>query len=68
MTQAHENYLHSIKDDLVAKGAAYVADKEEAPKVVLIRKNLDNFLDGVEDAQAKIAQSGTVNIESFVEG
>ena len=68
MTQAHETYLHSIKDDLVAKGNAYVADKEEAPKVVPIRKNLDNFLDGVEDAQAKIAQSGTVNIESFVEG
>ena len=67
MTHAHENYLHSIKDDLVAKGNAYVADKEEAPKVVPIRKNLDDFLDGVEDAQAKIAQNGTVNVESFVE-
>ena len=68
MTQAHEKYLHSIKDDLVAKGNAYVADKEEAPKVVPIRKNLDNFLDGVEDAQATIAQNGKVNVESFVEG
>jgi hypothetical protein len=68
MTQAHENYLHSIKDDLVAKGTAYVADKEEAPKVVSIRKNLDNFLDGVEDAEATIENGRTVKVESFVEG
>ena len=68
MTQAHENYLHSIKDDLVAKGAAYVADKEEAPKVVPIRKNLDDFLDGVEDAQVSIEQGTTIKAESFVDG
>lgn len=68
MTQAHENYLHSIKDDLVAKGNAYVADKEEAPKVVPIRKNLDDFLDGVEDAQASIEQGTTIKAESFVDG
>lgn len=68
MTQAHENYLHSIKNDLVAKGNAYVADKEEAPKVVPIRKNLDDFLDGVEDAQASIEQGTTIKAESFVDG
>lgn len=68
MTQAHENYLHSIKDDLVAKGNAYVADREEAPKVVPIRKNLDDFLDGVEDAQASIEQGTTIKAESFVDG
>lgn len=68
MTQAHENYLHSIKDDLVAKGNAYVADKEETPKVVPIRKNLDDFLDGVEDAQASIEQGTTIKAESFVDG
>lgn len=68
ITQAHENYLHSIKDDLVAKGNAYVADKEEAPKVVPIRKNLDDFLDGVEDAQASIEQGTTIKAESFVDG
>lgn len=68
MTQAHETYLHSIKDDLVAKGKAYVADKEEAPKVVSIRKNLNNFFDGVEDAEGTVSRGGTVKVESFVEG
>jgi hypothetical protein len=68
MTKEHENYLHSIKDDLIAKGNAYVAEKEEAPKVVPIRKNLDDFLDGVEDAEITIAQGNTLKVESFVEG
>jgi hypothetical protein len=70
MTHAHETYLHSIKDDLIAKGNAYVADKEEAPKakVVSIRKNLDDFLDGVEDAEVAFEKNRTINIETFVEG
>lgn len=68
MTQAHEAYLHSIKDDLIAKGNAYVADKEEAPKVVSIRNNLSNFFDGVEDAEDTVTAGGTVKVDSFVEG
>jgi len=67
MPQTHIDYLFKIKDDMVQKGKAYVTEKEEAPKVVAIRKNLDNFLDGVEDAQATIVQGGTVKVESFVE-
>lgn len=67
MTQALETYLHSIKDDLVKRGDAYVADKEEVPKVVSIRKNLHNFLDSVEQAEDAIAQGRTIKVETFVE-
>ena len=68
LTESTEAYIEKQKDVWLSQAASYVADKEEAPKVVNIRDNLNKFAIGVDDSIERIINGTQItNYKDFVE-
>ena len=69
MTEKHTEFLMNLRPILVDKGNAFVADKEEAPAVKLsvVRNNLPDFIDSVEDAFHHVISGQNVKVESLID-
>ena len=68
MPKSSEAYFHSLKDKISKDATSYVEEKEETPKVVNIRDNLDKFAMGVDDSIERIINGTQItNYKDFVE-
>ena len=68
MTEGHTTYLLNLKDELVEKGKSHITEKgETVVKAPVVRKNLLNFLDAIEDSFSIIMSGNTVKVDSIIE-
>lgn len=68
MPEGHTTYLLNLKDKLLEKSKAYVSEKvETVVKAPVVRKNLLDFIDVVEDSFSLIMSGGNVKVESIIE-
>ena len=68
LTESTMSYIEEQKDVWLSQAASYVAEKEEKPKVVNIRENLNKFAMGVDDTIEYIINGTQVtNYKDFVE-
>ena len=68
LTESTAAFIDKQKDVWLSQAASYVAEKEEAPKVVNIREHLNKFAMGVDDTIEYIINGTQVtNYKDFVE-
>lgn len=69
MTEKHTEFLMNLKDELVIKGNNYVAEKEDVSvaKAPVVRRNLSDFIDSVEDSFYHVISGQNVKVESLID-
>jgi len=68
LTESTLNFMLQQKDVWLSKASSYIEQKEEKPKVVNIRENLNQFAIGVDDSIERIIHGTQMtNYKDFVE-